>query len=69
MTAVRLEPVSDPRFQGDEVEIRINPPPAGEKAEVDEWAWRPMAELPGLIVPFKRAVYDQVVAVFRHLAP
>ena len=57
------------RFHGDEGEIRINPPPAGEKAEFDEWAWRPMAELPGLIVPFKRAVYDQVVAVFRHLAP
>ena len=57
------------RFHGDESEIRINPPPADEKAEFDEWAWRPMAELPGLIVPFKRAVYDQVVAAFRHLAP
>lgn len=56
------------RFHGAESEIRINPPPADEKAEFDEWAWRPMAELPGLIVPFKRAVYDQVVAAFRHLA-
>jgi len=27
-----------------------------------------MPELPGLIVPFKRAVYDQVVAEFQHLA-
>lgn len=57
------------RFHGDEREIRINPPPAGEKAEFDQWDWRPMAELPGLIVPFKRLVYDQVVATFRHLAP
>ena len=57
------------RFHGDESEIRINPPPAGEKAEFDQWDWRPMAELPGLIVPFKRLVYDQVVATFRHLAP
>jgi putative (di)nucleoside polyphosphate hydrolase len=24
--------------------------------------------LPGLIVPFKRAVYDKVVAEFQHLA-
>ncbi|ODT31329.1 MAG: RNA pyrophosphohydrolase [Kaistia sp. SCN 65-12] len=57
------------RFDGDEREIRVNPPPAGEKAEFDQWAWRPMTELPGLIVPFKRAVYDQVVAAFRHLSP
>lgn len=57
------------RFTGDEREIRIDPPPAGEKAEFDQWSWRPMAELPGLIVPFKRLVYDQVVAAFRHLAP
>jgi putative (di)nucleoside polyphosphate hydrolase len=27
-----------------------------------------MAELPQLIVPFKRAVYEQVVAEFAHLA-
>ncbi|MGB3645491.1 MAG: RNA pyrophosphohydrolase [Mesorhizobium sp.] len=57
------------RFHGDEREIRINPPPAGEKAEFDQWDWRPMADLPGLIVPFKRLVYDRVVAAFRHLAP
>jgi putative (di)nucleoside polyphosphate hydrolase len=57
------------RFHGDESEIRINPPPAGEKAEFDQWAWRPMVDLPGLIVPFKRKLYDEVVAAFRHLAP
>lgn len=57
------------RFHGEEREIRINPPPAGEKAEFDQWAWRPMGDLPGLIVPFKRKVYDDVVAAFRHLAP
>jgi putative (di)nucleoside polyphosphate hydrolase len=27
-----------------------------------------MKDLPGLIVPFKRDVYDQVVAEFAHLA-
>jgi putative (di)nucleoside polyphosphate hydrolase len=56
------------RFHGDEREIRINPPPGGHEAEFDQWAWRPMADLPGLIVPFKRKVYEEVVAAFRHLA-
>ncbi len=55
------------RFEGDESEIAINPPPGGHTAEFDEWAWKPMDELPELIVPFKRPVYDQVVAAFRHL--
>ncbi|WFP77642.1 RNA pyrophosphohydrolase [Mesorhizobium sp. WSM4906] len=56
------------RFEGDESEIRINPPPGGHKAEFDQWSWRPMQELPGLIVPFKRQVYEQVVGAFEHLA-
>ena len=56
------------RFEGDESEIRINPPPGGHQAEFDAWSWKPMAELPDLIVPFKRKVYDEVVAVFSHLA-
>ncbi|TIX94514.1 MAG: RNA pyrophosphohydrolase, partial [Mesorhizobium sp.] len=33
----------------------------------DKWDWRPMEELPDLIVPFKRQVYEDVVAAFRHL--
>ena len=44
------------RFDGDDSEIRIDPPPGGHAAEFDQWAWRPMAELPELIVPFKRQV-------------
>ena len=56
------------RFEGDEKEIRIAPPPGGHEQEFDDWAWKPMEELPKLIVPFKRAVYEQVVAEFRHLA-
>lgn len=56
------------RFEGDENEIQINPPPGGHTAEFDAWAWRPIDELPGLIVPFKRKVYEDVVAAFRHLA-
>ena len=56
------------RFEGDESEIRINPPPGGHTPEFDEWAWKPIDELPKLIVPFKRRVYEDVIAVFRHLA-
>ena len=57
------------RFEGDESEIAIDPPPGGHDAEFDGWAWKPMSELPDLIVPFKRDVYLQVVAAFRHLSP
>ena len=56
------------RFEGDESEIAINPPPGGHQAEFDAWEWKPMQDLPGLIVPFKRAVYDQVVREFAHLS-
>lgn len=56
------------RFEGDESEIAINPPPGGHEAEFDAWAWKPMQDLPGLIVPFKRRVYEDVVAEFAHLA-
>src|SRR6218665_1404399 len=52
------------RFEGSESEIAIDPPPGGHEAEFEEWAWKPMRELPELIVPFKRKVYDEVVAVF-----
>jgi len=57
------------RFEGSESEIRINPPPGGHEAEFDAWDWKPMATLPDLIVPFKRDIYRQVVAGFRHLVP
>lgn len=56
------------RFLGDESEIQIDPPPDGHEKEFDAWDWKPMAELPELIVPFKRAVYEEVVRVFGHLA-
>lgn len=56
------------RFKGDESEIAINPPPGGHEPEFDAWAWKPMDRLPDLIVPFKRGVYGEVVAAFRHLS-
>ena len=56
------------RFEGDESEITINPPPGGHEAEFDAWDWKPMAALPDLIVPFKRGVYETVVSTFSTLA-
>jgi putative (di)nucleoside polyphosphate hydrolase len=53
------------RFTGDDSEIDIAPP--GQEREFVEWRWAPMADLPRLIVPFKRDVYTQVIAEFRHL--
>jgi len=55
-------------FEGDESEIDILRPAGGAKPEFDEWRWEEMERLPALIIPFKRAVYEQVVAAFRHLA-
>jgi putative (di)nucleoside polyphosphate hydrolase len=56
------------RFDGDETEIAINPPPDGHKPEFDAWRWEDMANLPDLIVEFKRDIYSQVVERFSHLS-
>lgn len=57
------------RFEGDESEIDVATPGGGaHKAEFAEWRWAPLAELPGLIVPFKRGVYERVVEDFAPFA-
>lgn len=56
------------RFEGDESEINIEHPPAGQHQEFDAWDWKPMGDLPNLIVPFKKHAYVQVVAAFQELA-
>jgi putative (di)nucleoside polyphosphate hydrolase len=56
------------RFEGDETEIDIANPSGGHKAEFDAWRWEPMENLPALIIPFKRPVYESVVAAFANLA-
>ncbi|MFA4894425.1 RNA pyrophosphohydrolase [Brevundimonas sp.] len=52
------------RFTGDESEIDLE---AHGEIEFDAWRWGPLSDAPDLIVPFKRAVYEQVVAVFAPL--
>jgi putative (di)nucleoside polyphosphate hydrolase len=57
------------RFSGDESEIDIATPAGGaHKPEFVEWRWEPMGNLPDLVIPFKRKVYEDVVAAFSHLA-
>ena len=57
------------RFEGDEAEIDVLNPGGGKhKPEFSSWRWEKLERLPGLIVPFKRKVYEDVVAAFRHIA-
>jgi putative (di)nucleoside polyphosphate hydrolase len=56
------------RFTGNEREIDIHDPAGGHKPEFIDWRWEPMDNLPELVVPFKRKVYEQIVAAFKHLA-
>ena len=55
------------RFLGNDGEINVLHPPGGHKAEFAEWRWERMERLPALVIPFKRKVYEQVVAEFAHL--
>ena len=48
------------RFTGKDADIDI----ATEHPEFLEWKWVELADVPRLIVPFKRKVYEEVVAEF-----
>ena len=54
------------RFTGPEDEVVLNRP--GHKPEFDAWRWADLHEVMDLIVPFKRAVYSQVLRDFAPLA-
>jgi putative (di)nucleoside polyphosphate hydrolase len=55
------------RFLGDDSEINVKEPDGGHKPEFTDWRWENIDALPGLIVPFKRAVYEEVVAELKPL--
>jgi putative (di)nucleoside polyphosphate hydrolase len=55
------------RFTGKDSEIDVKSPGGGKhKPEFVDWRWEKIERLPALIVPFKRAAYEEVVA---ELAP
>jgi len=57
-------------FEGDEDEIDVLHPGGGKyKPEFSEWRWERLVRLPELIVPFKRKVYEGVVAAFGDIGP
>ena len=53
------------RFTGTDADINIHT----EHPEFSEWKWVAMKTLPDVIVPFKRPLYEQILAEFQHLAP
>ncbi len=54
------------RFTGEDADVNI----ATEHPEFRAWRWSDPADLPHLIVPFKRELYEQVLAAFApHLRP
>jgi putative (di)nucleoside polyphosphate hydrolase len=57
------------RFEGEDAEIDIHRPAGGVHApEFDAWRWERLEEVPKLVVPFKRHVYEGVLAAFAPLA-
>jgi putative (di)nucleoside polyphosphate hydrolase len=48
------------RLRGGDESISIS----SEHPEFDAWRWVALEETPSLVVPFKRAVYERVVAAF-----
>ena len=52
------------RFTGPESEIDLAHPAGGHEPEFSAWRWEPMRNLPDLVVPFKRDVYERVVKEF-----
>jgi putative (di)nucleoside polyphosphate hydrolase len=56
------------RFTGKDREINVENLGDGNKPEFIAWRWEPMKNLPGLIIPFKRPVYERVVKEFSKFA-
>jgi len=54
------------RFEGEESEIDLAPKP-GHEREFDAWQWAPLTRVAGLVVPFKRPVYERVIEEFEPL--
>ena len=52
------------RFLGTDGDFDLN---FHDKPEFSSWRWGAMAELPSLVVPFKRGLYNDLLAAFGHL--
>lgn len=56
------------RFVGDEGEIDVTRSVEGVPAEFSEWRWERLAAAAELVVPFKRAIYAELVRAFARFA-
>jgi putative (di)nucleoside polyphosphate hydrolase len=56
------------RFVGDEREITVADIRNDQPPEFDAWRWEPLANVAALVVPFRRAVYEQVATEFARFA-
>ncbi|BCW87500.1 RNA pyrophosphohydrolase [Alphaproteobacteria bacterium SO-S41] len=52
------------RFTGRDADVKLDL----HDPEFDAWKWAPLEDLPKLIVPFKRAIYEAIVAEFAPIA-
>ncbi|MEM1380084.1 MAG: RNA pyrophosphohydrolase [Pseudomonadota bacterium] len=52
-------------FEGEDSEIDLN---VHSPAEFERWRWASLDEIDGLIVPFKREIYAELIAAFRPFA-
>lgn len=56
------------RFAGAESEIDIAHPGGAHEPEFSAWRWEKLQNIPELVVPFKRPVYERVIAEFGKFA-
>lgn len=56
------------RFTGEDSEIDVEHPDGAHEPEFNAWRWERLKNVPQLIVPFKRAVYDSVTREFQRFA-
>jgi putative (di)nucleoside polyphosphate hydrolase len=56
------------RFLGDEREITVADIRNDQPQEFDAWRWERLERVPELVVPFRRAVYEQVAKEFAGFA-
>jgi putative (di)nucleoside polyphosphate hydrolase len=56
------------RFTGEDGEIEVSGIRGGMDPEFSEWRWERLDRIASVVVPFKRAIYEQVAREFRPFA-
>jgi len=56
------------RFSGSEAEIDVTAKRTEDEVEFDAWRWERLDRVAALVVPFRRAIYEQVAREFARFA-